>query len=271
MRATVKIENVLESIGLKSKVTTGVALGGGGARGFQHVGVLRAMAQFGMTPDILSGVSAGSIAAVLYGAGLTSEEIIQCFMEQAKMNKFTEWSVPKVSFLRLNRFAKLLDSWLPVKNLEDLRIPTVVCATDFDKGTSVGWSKGEIVPRVVASCSIPIVFPPVIIRGTHYVDGGVLRNLPAWAIRKHCKLLVGSNCSPLSRDFKYRAQVLDIALRSYQLMAKSNTLQDLNLCDYVVQPPEVSQYKTFDLTSIRKIVDCGYDAACKVFESKLKK
>lgn len=260
-----KLDGMLETIGLR-KVKTGIALSGGGARGFAHVGVLMAFERFGKIPDIISGVSAGSIAAVLYASGLSPLEIIECFASNPKFGDFTDWSIPKSSFFKLSKFEKLLDSWLPVKNLEDLKIPTVVCATDFDHGKSVGWAKGEIVPRVVASCSIPIIFPPVKINGVHYVDGGVLRNLPAWAIRNHCNVLYGSNCSPLNRQYSFKNSMLDIALRSYTLMSKSNVLQDLNLCDHIIQAQQTSHYKVFDLSSTRKLVNFGYDAACRVLE-----
>lgn len=264
-----KLDGMLESIGLR-KVKTGIAMSGGGARGFAHVGVIMAFERFGLRPDVMSGVSAGSIASVLYAAGLAPLEIIECFSASGKFGDFTDWSIPKASFFRLSKFEKLLDSWLPVKYLEELSIPTVVCATDFDNGKSVGWAKGEIVPRIVASCSIPIIFPPAKINGVHYVDGGVLRNLPAWAIREHCNVLYGSNCSPLNRDYKYKDSMLDIAMRTYSLMAKSNVLQDLNLCDYVIQAQQTGRYKTFDLSAIRKIVTYGYNAACKILEAQHK-
>lgn len=263
------LEGVLENIGLRSD-RTGIALSGGGVRGFAHIGVFMAFERFGKRPDILSGVSAGSIAAVMYAAGLAPIEIIECFASNAKFNNFTEWAIPKSGFLKLDKFEKLLDSWLPVKYLEELSIPTIVCATDFDQGKSVGWAKGEIIPRVIASCSIPVIFRPVMINGTHYVDGGVLRNLPAWAIRSHCKTLFGSNCSPLNRKYSYKNSVIDIAFRSYALMAKSNTLQDLNICDHIIQAQEAAHFSTFELSAIRKLVTYGYDAACKVLEQTLK-
>ncbi len=265
-----KIEGLLERIGLRDN-TTGVAFSGGGARGFSHVGVMKAFKKFGIEPNVISGVSAGSIAAVLYAAGLTPKEMIECFMAQEKFGNFTNVQIPKESFLRLDRFAKLLDSWLPVKHLEELNIPTVVCATDFDHGKSVGWAKGEIVPRVVASCSIPIVFAPVRINGVNYVDGGVLRNLPAWAIRPYCKRLIGSNCSPLNKDFHYKGSIIDLSLRSYQLMTKANVPQDLKLCDIVIRPEGLTGVSTFDLSVIPRAVDLGYDAACRVLEEQLSK
>ncbi|MDE6577901.1 MAG: patatin-like phospholipase family protein, partial [Muribaculaceae bacterium] len=164
-----KIEGILDRLGIKKDATVGMALSGGGAKGFSHLGVLKAFEHFGIHPDILSGVSAGSIAASLYGSGLTPDEIIECFSEASGFGDFTEWAIPKEGFLKLTRFGKLLESWLPVKYLEDMKIPTVICATDFDHGKSVGWGKGEIVPRVLASCSIPIIFQPIRINGVNYV------------------------------------------------------------------------------------------------------
>lgn len=267
------IGGVLESIGFGSQSShsgVGLALGGGGARGFAHVGVLMALEKFDMRPSVLSGVSAGSIAAVLYGAGLSPIDMIECFRQYGNFSDFTEWQLPKKGLFKLDKFGKLLESWLPVRNLEDMKIPTVICATDFDHARSVGWAKGEIVSRVTASCSIPIIFEPVNINGVNYVDGGVLRNLPAWAIRSRCKTLIGSNCSPVDRSYKYKASMLDIAMRSFQLMMKANVLQDLNLCDYVVQSQGLAQFGTFDMASMKRITIAGYDAACKVLETAAK-
>lgn len=265
-----KIEGLLEKIGLVSN-SVGLALSGGGARGFSHIGVFKAFEEFGISPNVLSGVSAGSIAAVMYGSGMTPKEMEECFVDFGKINDFVSWRLPGNSLLRIDKFGKLLDSWLPVKNLEDMKIPTIVCATDFEHGKSVGWSKGEIVPRVMASCSIPIVFEPVRIKDTYYVDGGVLRNLPAWAIRKYCKTLYGINCSPLSRVWKdpENKNLIEVALRSYQMMTKANTLQDINICDHVIHLRGAHAIGTFDVSKMHKTVILGYDTACRVLEKHL--
>lgn len=261
-----KIDSLLQRIGLRKDPTVGLALSGGGAKGFSHIGVLMAFERYGIKPDIMSGVSAGSIAGVLYGAGLRPNDIIKCFSEASKFADFTEWAIPKEGFMKLDRFGRLLDEWLPVKNLEELKIPTIVCATDIDHGKSVGWSKGEIVPRVIASCSVPIVFVPKKINGVQYVDGGVLRNLPAWAIRGYCNTLFGSNCSPLKPPVTGEKTIINIAYRSYHLMNKANVPQDARLCDYLIQMNDVSNVSIFDLTALQKCVMAGYDAAMRVLD-----
>lgn len=264
-----KIEGILERLGIWRDHTLGVALSGGGAKGFAHIGVFKAFEQFGIRPDILAGVSAGSIAAVLYAAGLTPGEIVECFAQASSFDDFTEWAIPKQGFMKLDRFGRLLESWLPVKNLEELKIPTVVCATDFDNAKSVGWGKGEIIPRVLASCSIPIIFNPMKIKGVNYVDGGVLRNLPAWAIRDYCTELYGVNCNPIKRTVGGRPSVIDVAYRSFQLMMKANVPQDLRLCDHVINIENVSHIRTFNLKGLHEGVAVGYETACRQIEKIL--
>ena len=258
----------MKLLSLSSHNNIGLALSGGGARGFAHVGVLLAFEKFDIKPKIISGVSAGSIVAALYGAGLKPLDILKCLTD-SKFGDFTEWTLPKASIFRLTRFAKHLESWLPIKNLEETEIRVVICATDFDNGKSVGWRKGEIVPRVVASCSIPIIFSPVKINGVNYVDGGVLRNLPAWAIRNNCSVLVGSNVSPLDRSYKYRKSIVGIAMRTFNLMSTANSLQDIQMCDVLIQTEQLSKYSTFDINSMKKITTHGYDCACKALEKFL--
>jgi len=260
------LDKVIDKLGLKSRQTVGMALGGGGAKGFSHIGVMMAMEEFGLKPDILSGVSAGSIAAVMYAAGLTPMEIKECFVEAQKFGDYTEWSIPKNGIFKLDRFAKLLESWLPVRNLEDLKIPTIVCATNLTRGTQVGWRKGEIIPRVLASCSVPVIFKPIRINNEYYVDGGILHNLPAWVIRDECDILFGSNCSPLNRKYTYKNSIIDIAIRSFSLSMKANVLHDMSICDYVIKPKALSETKLFELSSLDHNINLGYEATCRVLE-----
>lgn len=264
------LDNVLSSLGLSDN-SIGVAFGGGGARGFSHVGVIMALERFGIRPDIISGVSAGSIAAALYGAGLNAKEMLECFQDYSRFTDFTEWSIPKEGLMKLTKFEKMLKEWLPHENLEEQLIPTIICATDLDHGKSVGFTKGPIAKRVAASCSIPVIFAPVKINGVNYVDGGVLRNLPAWAIRPHCKTLIGASCSPLGHEYNYKKSIISIAWRSFQLMTKTNSRPDLEMCDIVIENEALAKVSTFDLREMKRITIRGYDEASSILENYFKR
>ncbi|MDE5664332.1 MAG: patatin-like phospholipase family protein, partial [Duncaniella sp.] len=118
--------------------------------------------------------------------------------------------------------------------------------------------KRLIVDCVAASCSIPIVFKPVRINGVTYVDGGVLANLPAWALRDSCKYVIGINCSPVPRRGKPKS-IMDIAHRTYDLLVKNNSQSQMELCDLAISIDDVASYKVFNLKEIRRVFRSGYD------------
>ena len=247
----------------------GVALSGGGARGFAHVGALKALEEAGMKPDVIAGVSAGAVAAVMYAAGVPLDEMLSLFTS----TKFTDFARPSLihgdGMFSLMRFKQFIEEATGIDRLENLRIPTYVGVTDLDHGEPAEFHEGPLGERVVASCSIPIVFSPVEIDGIHYVDGGVLRNLAAWIIREKCETLIGINVSPL-RTFEYKKSFLDIGMRTYNLMAKANQQQDMDICDHVIITPELIHYQVFNLKDIHKAYLSGYAAAHRAIRQWLR-
>lgn len=247
----------------------GVALSGGGARGFAHVGALKALEEAGMKPDVIAGVSAGAVAAVMYASGVPLDEMLSLFTS----TKFTDFARPSLihgdGMFSLMRFKQFIEEATGIDRLENLRIPTYVGVTDLDHGETAEFHEGPLGERVVASCSIPIVFSPVEIDGIHYVDGGVLRNLPAWIIREKCETLIGINVSPL-RTFEYKKSFLDIGMRTYNLMAKANQQQDMDICDHVIITPELIHYQVFNLKDIHKAYLSGYAAAHRAIRQWLR-
>ncbi len=235
----------------------GVALSGGGARGFAHVGALMAIEEAGLRPDAIAGVSAGSVIAVLYAAGVKPIDMADIFGGQSFRN-LAELSWGKGGLFKIDKFIKLVKDAIGDKqNIEDLDIPTFIIASDLDNARPHIFNSGEIMPRMLASCSIPIIFPPVEIDGVHYVDGGVLRNMPAWALRDKCRTLIGINVSPLRKKDKY-SSIIEVAYRTYNLMAKANQAHDMEMCDLSVQTPEIADYAVFDLSQIKELVVSGY-------------
>lgn len=248
-----------------NKYNLGIALSGGGAKGFAHLGAIRALEDFGLIPEIISGTSAGALAGVLYADGYMPEEIIS-FFSGREFKEFAELQVPKAGIFNTGGFRKFLKKYLRAKTFENLKIPLVVIATDLDDGLSVAFSEGPLIEPIVASCSIPIIFNPVVINGVHYVDGGLFKNFPVSTIRGVCNKVIGVNAAPLISK-KYNQNILHIAERSYHYMFRANTLLDRHLCDLLIETDEFASVKTFDLENPRKIFEIGYDAAKKVLSS----
>lgn len=252
-------KKVMPSMSDSHKYRLGLALTGGGARGFAHAGALAALEEAGHRPDIIAGVSAGSIVGTLYSAGLTPRQLVELFADN-KAKSFVDFRPKDGGLFSLAPFKRFMEKNLgKYRNLEELPIPVYVGVTDFDRGVSREFHTGHIAQRVVASCSIPIAFTPVKIDGTTYVDGGVLRNHPAWIIRDKCDFLIGINVSPLDMKLHDKADsFMSVALRTYNLMAKANQFDDMALCDLNVETPEISHYRTFDLRYIENVFTSGY-------------
>lgn len=243
------------------KYSLGIALSGGGARGFAHVGALKAIEEAGLRPDVVAGVSAGSIAGSLYAAGVPVDEMLSQF-SGLKFTDFCSLAITDregiFSLDKLSRF--ITKATGGCTDFEQLKLPLYVGATNFDLGRPEEFHTGALGPAVTASSSIPIVFCPVRIGQYHYVDGGVLRNLPAWTIRDKCRTLIGINCSPLPHH-SYRRSLISVAMRSYQLLAKSNQAADIALCDLTITIPGLAGVSAFSLSDIRRIYLAGYSAA----------
>lgn len=250
------------------KYKIGIALSGGGARGFAHAGALAALDEAGVKPDIIAGVSAGAIAATLYAAGIPPKEMLSRFSK--KFTDYVHFSLKtEGGLLSLSKLKQFMLKNAGVQNLEDLKIPTYIGVTDFDHGVATEFHTGNLGDRVMASCSVPIVFKPVKIDGTNYVDGGVLRNLPAWTIRDKCEKLIGINCSPLP-SFKYKKSIFEVAMRTFNLMSKTNQEPDMAMCDLVIKTPEIATYQVFNLKDIQKLYLSGYAAAHRAIKIWLK-
>lgn len=251
-----------ESLITKRPYPVGLALSGGGARGFAHIGALKALEEAQVFPDIISGVSAGSIIGALYADGYTPDEMLELF-EDIKFNDFAEITVPRSGFFRIDGFKKFLKQTLRARTFEELSIPLLIVATDLDNGKSVSFTSGPLIDVICASCSIPVLLKPVKIGDTHYVDGGVFRNFPVTPIRPFCDIVIGVNVNPLIAH-EYKKNILGIAQRSYSFIFKSNSIADAKLCDILIQTDETTEYNIFDLDNIRNIATFGYQDTTKI-------
>ena len=245
----------------------GFALSGGFIKGFAHLGAIQALLEHDIKPDIISGVSAGALAGVFYADGNEPYKVLD-FFSGHKFQDLTKMVIPKMGLFDLSDFIDFLKSNLKAKNLEELKIPLIVTATDFDRGRPVHFRKGEIAERIAASCCMPVMFNPVHINGTNYVDGGVFMNLPVDTIRKSCQKVVAINVSPIEAE-KYKMNIFSIALRSYYFMFRANAVAACENSDLLIEPYNLSGYSNTELEKADEIFKQGYQTATEVINQLL--
>lgn len=251
----------------KKPFNIGIALSGGGIKGLCHAGVLKALEERNILPDIISGVSAGAVVGALYADGYAPDEIALLF-EDMSFRQMTKIQIPDGGLFKMDTFQKFIARNLRAKTFEDLKIPLRIVATNLDRGQSVVFSSGKLIEPIVASCSIPVLFCPKVIDGVHYVDGGVLKNFPVSTIREECDRIIGVNASPLATE-SFKPTILSVAARSYNFMFKANILHDKDLCDLLIEPVDMANYETFDVDKGREIFELGYRSTIELLESIL--
>jgi NTE family protein len=246
------------------KYPLGIAFSGGGARAAAHCGALQALKEYGIQPDVVSGTSAGAIVATLYASGFTPKQMIETFRGLNFFKDIVKPSVPKGGLFDSRPLANLIQKKLPYSRLEELPIPTFIVASDVEHGVPKVFTKGEIAPRVVASCSIPIIFQPKSINGIHYIDGGAFQNLPVSAIRQKCEKVIAINLNHLEAD-KYKDNLISVAYRSFLMMMVSNVANDTAQADLFIEP-DTYGCMAYDMSKIEDLFFRGYEGTVKVLE-----
>ena len=256
----------VEAINSK-KYAVGFALSGGFIKGFAHLGVMQALLEHDIHPNIISGTSAGALAGVFYADGNEPHKVLDYFAGH-KFQDLTKLVIPKVGLFELDEFIDFLRSNLKAKKLEQLQIPLIITATDLDHGRIVHFHKGDIAERVAASCCMPVLFSPVKIEGTYYVDGGLMMNLPVSTIRRICEKVVAVNVSPLMAT-KYKMNIVSIALRSYNFMFRSNSFPEREKADLLIEPYNLAGYSNTELEKAEEIFMQGYNTANEILAQAL--
>lgn len=234
----------------------GLVLSGGGARGIAHVGVLKALDEIGVKFDRISATSAGSIVGALYASGYTPDKILEAIVNTSFFKSVRPaWTM--TGLLSLDRIRDVLVKFLPDNSFEALKIPMTICATEIVKGRPDYFSQGELIPAILASCCVPAVFNPVQIDGHVYVDGGLMDNLPARCIHDDVDFLIGSHCNFINPEFTL-VNFRSVIERSALIAVSGNTTISKNLCDVLIEPPEVGKFSGMDLAKAKDLFDAGY-------------
>jgi len=239
------------------KYKTGLVLSGGGARGFAHLGVLQALNEEGIFPDVVSGTSAGALVGVMYCDGYTPKEILKIMKTSSRLN-YMRPTVPRDGLLQISGIIKILESHLRAKTFEELKIPLFVSATDVNNGKAVYFSKGEIINPVIASSSIPVLFKPVTINNICYVDGGVLDNLPIRPIEGLCCMTIGSFVNPTGHE-DHISGLIKIAVRTFMLSMAKEVIEKSKKFDLFIAPAELKNFGILDPEKAENLFKIGYN------------
>jgi NTE family protein len=245
------------------KWKTGLVLSGGGARGIAHIGVLKALEEFGVEADCLAGTSAGSIVGALYAYGYKPDEIMEIIVGTSVFKSLKlAWTWR--GLISLIGLREVMLKHMPENSFESLKKPLTIAATEIRKGKSVYFTQGELIPAILASCCVPAVFDPIQFNDGLYVDGGILDNLPAHTIREQCDVLIGSHCNFIAEAFDFKS-FRNIIERSLLMAINRNTVQSKGICDVWIEPPEVGKFSGFELTRAKDLFKIGYEFTKKNF------
>lgn len=245
---------------------TGLVLSGGGARGISHVGVLKALDEFGVKIDCIAGTSAGSIVGSLYAYGYSPDQIMEIIQATSFVRAMRPaWSL--TGFLSLDGLRDVLKKYMPENSFEALKLPITIAATDLRKGKAAYFSSGELIPAIMASCCVPAVFRPVEFNGNFYVDGGVLDNLPVKAIESQCDFIIGSHCNYINEHFDIK-NIRTVLERSLLMAINGNTSLSKNKCHVLIEPPDVGRVSGFEIGKANDLFTIGYKHTKENYKSE---
>ncbi|OJW41574.1 MAG: esterase [Thiobacillus sp. 65-1059] len=219
----------------KPPLKIALALGGGAARGFAHIGVIKALEAQGIVPDMVVGTSAGSVVGALYASGMSGFELQNLALTMQE-NMLADWTLPNRGVLKGEALQDFIN--LKVKNLTIQKMPKPlgVVATDLQSGEKVLFRRGDTGMAVRASSAVPGVFQPVEISGRDYVDGGLTSPVPAQVARSMgADFVIAVDISSVSRRGKLSG-TLDVLLQTFAIMGHTISSHELEDADVVIRP-----------------------------------
>ena len=238
----------------------GLALGGGAARGFAHVGVIQVLEEAGVRPQVVAGTSAGSLVAALYASGKSTQELrrVAETMEEAEI---TDWMVPILNrgALRGEALAKYVNTQVGGRPIEQMKIPLGIVATDLRSGEAITFRRGNTGSAVRASSAVPAVFQPVRIGEREYVDGGLVSPVPVRQAREMGANFVIAVDISSDPEGNPAGDTFQILMQTFAIMGKSINVLALREAEFVVRP-SLSGVKSADFGARRRSIEAGRSA-----------
>ncbi|MDT7829393.1 patatin-like phospholipase family protein [Pricia sp. S334] len=241
----------------------GLVLSGGGVRGMAHIGVLKALNEHDIYPDMISGVSAGAIVGALYANGKMPLGMLD-FFKETPLFKYNFFSVNKPGLFDTEKYLLFFQKYFSQDSFGALEKKLFVTATDLQRGMPKTFSSGELIRPLLASAALPPVFCPVSIDGVLYADGGIMNNFPMEPIVDECDIVIGCYTSALKEVGKAELKnPLQLTNRTKMLMLHSNCSEKLSACDLLFRPKGLEYIGMLDKKGIEKAFVIGYEHASR--------
>jgi len=254
---------------MKNGTGLGLALSGGAARGYAHIGVLKVLQEAEIPISHVAGTSVGSVIGALFCGGYGWEEIWD-LGQNLKWRTMVEPVLPRMGLVRTEPMRQLLDDLLQEKTFEELSIPLRVIAVDLEAAEEVVFSRGSVARAVQASSSVPGIFEPQEREGRLLVDGGVIDNLPTAHVRRMGAKQVIAVDLNADRTDPYRPEnLLDVTYRTFSILMWNASRDGREDADILIQP-DISEYRYYDLSSAKDLFDRGVSAARQALPRILK-
>lgn len=235
---------------------TGLVLSGGAYRGAGQIGVLKALLERGIVPDVLCGTSSGALNAVLYANGYSPEEMFKIWQAEP-FGKALNFHFPRFGFLKHSKIGELVKPYLRYERLEELPVPVLLTSTCINDGKQKVFREGNLVRLLEASCAVPIIFEPVEIDGRQYVDGGLVSNLPAEPLAGKCKRLIGVSVNPIPDKVPLEG-IREIMYRTAWIALEGTVDHTKKMCDWVLEPPETGEHGYMEREALELFYQAGY-------------
>ena len=235
----------------------GLALGGGAAKGFAHVGVIAVLEEAGIVPDLIVGTSAGSLVAALYASGMNAEQLRQTALRLEEV-AIADWMLPLINrgFFKGEALARYVNDAVAGRLIEDMRIALGVVAVDLANGQPILFRRGDTGTAVRASSAVPAVFQPVRISGRDYVDGGLVSPVPVqFARQMGAELVIAVDISQ-PPEGQPAGDTLQILLQTFNIMGQVIKQHEIAQADVLVRPSLIG-LRSADFSARQRAIDAG--------------
>ena len=237
----------------------GLALGGGAARGFAHIGVIQVLEEAGIRPDLVIGTSAGSLVATLYASGKSGAELAT-LAQAMDSGAIADWGFPGRGLIRGEALARYVREHTAHKRIEQMKLPLGIVATDLDSGEGIVFRIADPGAAVRASSAVPAVFQPVRIGTREYVDGGLVAPVPVrYARQMGAQVVIAVDISE-APDGAATGDAMRMLLQTFSIMGRSINRFELAEADIVLRPKLAGVAGT-DFTARTRSIQAGREAA----------